>query len=55
MGKHVDTTRPVDAVLYVWPPSRSAHRKPGLATALSQRTFLDPWSGNPDTDKAWAK
>lgn len=56
MGKHVDTTSPVDAfgestrVL-------AAHRKPGEPMhnmyATPSTNWDDPWSGNPDTDKAW--
>lgn len=58
MGKHVDTTRPEDAytlatfgaLLY------PRHRKPGPPSApLGHRTFLDPWAGNPDTDRVTAQ
>lgn len=58
MGKHVDTTRPEDALSRafrrVGHPKR--HRKPGPPSApLGHRTFLDPWAGDRDVDKHWAK
>lgn len=59
MGKHVDSGRFVDDV---WEGTLNGHgyaaprhRKPGPPAApLGHRTFLDVWSGDPDTDRAWA-
>lgn len=66
MGRHVDTTRSADSR----EPrgdgsmgSRGAHRKPGAIKANDPHwghgynpvMYPDAWSGNPDTDKAWAK
>lgn len=68
MGKHVDTTRTVDQPTgrhrYFKGLPVQAHRKPGEAIsragfAASQvegyRQAQAARSGNPDTDKAWAK
>lgn len=56
-GRHVDITRTVDDHYpAIWPEDvgRQYHRKPGPPLApLGHRTFLDAWSGNPDTDRAW--
>lgn len=66
MGKHVDTTRPVDADSRSpqwWPPTwpKGAHKdvwsgKPDDSArnyGADDAGWRDVWSGNPDTDKAW--
>lgn len=59
MGRHVDTTRPVDHVPWArtWPTPQ--HQKPGPAHTQAGTIDLgdftqDVWSGDPDTDRAWA-
>ena len=61
MGRHTDPTRPVDqptdhAARYArhaaqaptWTPTDAD----GVPWALG---YNDPWSGNPDTDRYWAR
>lgn len=57
MGKHVDTTRPLDDnsrsvnAPTDWVPDPQ-HRKPGEHIGKVS-VMRDAWSGDPDTDRAW--
>lgn len=56
MSRHVDRTRPEDAPgrHSGWSGNAQAHRKPGDPTMNAGTYFQDVWSGDPDTDRAWA-
>ena len=54
MGKHTDTTRPVDAPVAqapTWQPVSMGDLGAIMAALTAQQ---DAWSGDPDTDRYWA-
>lgn len=51
MGAHEDTWWPIDGPArdgrMAWPPRKPEHRQPDV--------IKDVWTGDPETDKFWAK
>ena len=59
MAKHLNNYKEADTGLsYIWDALSARKREPKHAAPMAEcepPTYNDPWSGNADTDKFWAK